>query len=167
MHISSKSSGGSKLVCKPAIQLVVSQKQESYIKKISNYLAKCTELKKEKEITPFDKLSAEENLDLFDTLVSKMSNTIFAIKFRELGNTLIAQRDKFERLSPYKQCYTLMQIINILHANVLSGDLTALDQAKQSGITTINNKLQSSYKSTKIIHQSITGLFEQEIDLLK
>jgi CRISPR-associated endonuclease Csn1 len=167
MHLSSKSGGGVTLVCKPAIQLVVSQKQEKYIKKISNYLIKCNELKKEKEVTKYDELSAEENLDLFDTLINKMSKTIFAVKFGKLGNTLTDKRDEFESLSLYSQCYTLMQIINILHANVLSGDLTALGEAKKSGITTISNKLQSSYKSAKIINQSITGLFEQEIDLLK
>lgn len=168
MHISSKSNGGAYLTCKPAVQLVVSQKQENYIKKISNYLAKCTELKKEKEITSFDKLSAEENLDLFDTLVNKMNNTLFAVKFDKLGNRLKDKRTEFEGLSVYEQCYTLMQMINILHANVLSGDLNfLLSNSKKSGITRISNKLQPSYKSAKIINQSITGLFEQEIDLLK
>ena len=60
-----------------------------------------------------------------------------------------------------------MQVINILHANVLSGDLTSIGEAKNSGVTTISNKMQSGYKSAKLINQSITGLFEQEIDLLK
>lgn len=167
MHISSKSGGGVTLVCKPAIQLVLSQKQEVYVKKISNYLAKCTELRKEKEITSFDEITAEDNLDLYDALSHKMTNTIFKAKFGKIGNTLLNKREDFINLSLYCQCYTLMQLINILHANVLSGDLTAIGEAKKSGITTISNKIQSSYNSVKLINQSITGLFEQEIDLLK
>lgn len=167
MHISSKSSGGATLVCKPAVQLVVSKKQEQYIKKISNYLSKCIELKGEKEVTLFDKLSAEENLDLFDTLVFKMNNTIYRVKFEKLGKKLLDKRDAFINLSVYRQCYVLMQIINILHADVSGGDLTALGEAKKSGVTTISNRIQSSYGSVKLINQSITGLFEQEIDLLK
>lgn len=167
MHISSKSSGGSQLVCKPAVQLVINQRQEKYVKKISNYLAKCTELRKEKEITSFDEITAEDNLDLYDALTYKMTNTVFKAKFDKIGNTLLNKREDFINLSLYCQCYTLMQLINILHANVLSGDLTALDEAKKSGTIKISNKIQSGYNSAKIINQSITGLFEQETNLLK
>lgn len=167
MHISSKSSGGSKLVCKPAIQLVLSQKQELYVKKISNYLSKCAELHKEKEVNSFDEITSEKNLDLFDALIHKMTDTVFKVKFSKLGNTLIEKRETFINLPLYTQCYMLMQLINIIHANVLSGDLTAIGEAKKCGITTISNKIQSSYNTVILINQSITGLFEQEIDLLK
>lgn len=167
MHISSKSSGGSKLVCKPAIQLVLSQKQELYVKKISNYLSKCAELHKEKEVNSFDEITSEKNLDLFDALIHKMTDTVFKVKFGKLGNTLIGKQEIFINLSLYTQCYVIMQLINILHANVLSGDLTAIGEAKKCGITTISNKIQSSYNTVMLINQSITGLFEQEIDLLK
>lgn len=167
MHISSKSSGGSKLVCKPAIQLVLSQKQELYVKKILNYLSKCAELHKEKEVNSFDEITSEKNLDLFDALIHKMTDTVFKVKFGKLGNTLIGKQEIFINLSLYTQCYVIMQLINILHANVLSGDLTAIGEAKKCGITTISNKIQSSYNTVMLINQSITGLFEQEIDLLK
>lgn len=96
-----------------------------------------------------------------------MTDTVFKAKFGKIGNTLVSKRDEFINLSLYEQCYTLMQIINILHANVLSGDLTLIGEAKKSGITLISNKLNTGYKSVKLINQSITGLFEQEIDLLK
>ena len=167
MHISSKKNGGAVIGCKPAVQLILNNEQEKYIKKISNYLAKCTQLRKEKEITSFDEITAEDNLDLYDALTYKMTDTIFKAKFGKIGNTLVSKRDKFINLSLYQQCYTLMQVINILHANVLSGDLTSIGEAKNSGVTTISNKMQSGYKSAKLINQSITGLFEQEIDLLK
>ena len=49
----------------------------------------------------------------------------------------------------------------------MSGDLSAIGEAKNSGVTTISNKMQPSYKTVKLINQSISGLFEQEIDLLK
>ena len=167
MHISSKSGGGSQLICKPAVQLVVSRKQEEYVKKISNYLAKCAELRKEKEITAFDEITAEDNMDLYDTLTYKMINTVFSAKYMRLGNNILSKRDKFAEISLYKQCYTIMQIINILHANVLIGDLSEIDEPKNCGTLTISNKLQSGYTSAQLINQSITGLFEHETDLLK
>lgn len=167
MHISSKSSGGANLICKPAVQLVVSQEQEKYIKKISSYLAKCAELRKEKEITSFDGITEKDNTDLYETLKHKTNHTIYNVKFSKLANILIDKQCEFEGLSLYEQCYILMQIINILHANVMSGDLSAIGEAKKSGVTTISNKMQPSYKTVKLINQSISGLFEQEIDLLK
>ena len=78
------------------------------------------------------------------------------------------KKEVFETLSLKKQCDVLMQILNILHANMRSGDLTFLGGASKSGIVTTNSKISPSknIKSFKIINQSITGLFEQETELL-
>ncbi len=72
MHISSKSSGGSDIICKPAVQLVLNQQQEIYVKKISKYLEKCVKLRYEKPITKFDEITLQDNMDLYDTLIDKM-----------------------------------------------------------------------------------------------
>lgn len=114
------------MICKPAVQLVVSQEQEKYIKKISSYLAKCAELRKEKEITSFDGITEKDNADLYEALKHKTNHTIYNVKFSKLANILIDKQCEFEGLSLYEQCYILMQIINILHANVMSGDLSAI-----------------------------------------
>ena len=79
------------------------------------------------------------------------------------------RKEVFETLSLKKQCDVLMQILNILHANMRSGDLTLLvEKSKDSGTITTNSKISPSknIKSFKIINQSITGLFEQETELL-
>ena len=168
MHISSKSGGGAQYVCKPAVQMVLDAKYEAYCKHITNYLDKCTELRTVKQITPWDQLSAEENIALYDALTDKLKNSVFNVKFGKLAGTLPAKREKFVGLSVYDQCTVLVQLLNILHCNVLTGDLSLLDEAKKSGVTTIGNKIakSSSMQSFKIIHQSVTGLFEQEIELL-
>lgn len=168
MHISSKSGGGSQIVYKPAMQLVLDSSQEKYIKKIANYLNKCVELKKEKTISEHDGITFENNLSLYDSLSRKLSETVLNIKF---SNTAKAMSDKkviFQELSLKAQCDVLMQILNILHANIRSGDLSLLGESKQSGIITTSSKVApaKNIKSFKIINQSITGLFEQEIELL-
>lgn len=167
MHISSKSGGGATIICKPAVQLVVSPELEHYVKKLSSYLAKCTEQRQQLDITPRDEITSEKNEELYDVLAHKMTDTVYSVKFNRLGNALLSKQDVFASLTGYEQCNTLMQIINILHANVLRGDLTAVGEPKNSGIVTMSNKLQPGYKSAKLINQSITGLFENEIDLLK
>ncbi len=167
MHISSKSNGGSQIVCKPAVQLVLGDERESYVKTIMNYLNKCDEIKKEKEITAYDGIEAEKNMDIFNTITDKMVNTVFKSKFASLGKKLRNKKEDFCVLSLYQQCCVIKQILNILHANVMIGDLTLLGEAKKCGVTSISNKLQSGYSSAKLINQSVTGLYEQEVDLMK
>ncbi len=168
MHISSKSSGGATIVYKPAMQLILDIDSEAYAKKIVNYLNKCAELKKEKPITEHDEISLEKNLLLFDVLKNKLSNTVLNVKFSNTANIMKNKRETFERCSLKDQCTILSEILNIVHANVRSGDLSLLGESKQSGIVTGSSKIApaKNIKSFKIINQSITGLFEQEIELL-
>lgn len=168
MHISSKSSGGAAYVCKPAVQLVLSYESEKYIKSITNYLTKCKDQGKAKEITPWDHITAEENRALYNQLVEKMQKSIFNIKFATLGKKLAEKQEKFILLSLHEQCVVLQQILEILHANVRTGDLTLIGQGSKTGAMTIGCKIAKTkdINSFKIIHQSITGLFEQETELL-
>lgn len=168
MHISSKSSGGTAYVCKPAIQLILPYNQEKYIKSIGSYLQKCAEKRREPTLTILDPFSKEKNIELYKLLENKVANTIFNVKFKRLSNILKNREELFASLSIYEQCFVLMQIINILHTDVRTGDLTLIKEAKKSGVTSIGNKITNSNEITsfKIVHQSITGLFETEIELL-
>lgn len=167
MHISSKQNNGAIIGCKPGVQLILGYKYEQYVKRVENYLLKCKELGKEKEITAWDHVSDEENKALYNAIVDKLTNTVFSIKYNKLGIALAQSFEKFEDLTVYEQCYTLFQILNILHANTVIGDLTLIGLSKNSGTLRISNKIQPSVKSFKLINQSITGLFEKEVDLLK
>ena len=166
MHISGKT--GSRFTCKPAVELILGYESEKYIKNISNYLTKCKEWNRIKEVTEFDKLSSEENIDLYNKILDKLKNSLFNVKFDGLGCKLNDKKDKFEELSIYDQCYVLMEIIKILHADVRTGDLVKIGESKKCGQITIGNKVERSNEisSFKIIHQSITGLYEKEIELI-
>ena len=169
MHISSKSGGGKQLVCKPAMQLILDAESEKYIKRITEYMKKCDEQKKERPVTDFDCISAEENLRLYCQLCEKTENTILKVKFSGLAKILNDGRQKFERLSLYKQCYVLLEVLKILHCNVTTGDMKYIIGGKgKNGTVYMGNKLPSEdkVKSFKLINQSITGLFEQEIKLI-
>lgn len=166
-HISSKSSGGSQLVLKPAVQLVLGYDKEKYIKYISNYLSKCAQCRNEKEVTAFDHISAEENMELYTSLIDKMTNTVFSVKFGKIAKQLSKKLETFAALSMYRQCVVIMQLLNMLHANVATGDLSLIDLPQKVGTVTIANKVQTSIQSLKLINQSVTGLYESEIDLLK
>ena len=168
MHVSSKSGGGSTIVYKPAMQLVVDSAMETYTKKIVNYLNKCAELKKEKVITEHDGIALENNILLYETLIEKLGNTVLQVKFSNTAKMLKEKRETFAALPLKEQCELLIQVLNIVHANVRTGDLSLLGEAKKSGAVTTSSKITpaKNVKSFKIIHQSITGLFEQEIELI-
>lgn len=168
MHISGKANGGDVFICKPAVQLVLGTKGEEYIKLISNYLSKCTELNAVKEITEADKLSAEENIALYDLLLDKLSNTVFKIRFGKLQKDLASRKDVFLNLNIHDQCFTLIEILKILHSNASAGNLSFIGYGKTMGKLSISYNITKSDKlfSFKVIHQSITGLFEQEEELL-
>lgn len=169
MHISSKSSGGSSFKCKPAVQLVLSYEQEKYIKAIDGYQQKCREKRRNPELSAFDPFTAEKNIALYDTLLQKTTEGIFSKKFSSLGTTLKEGRKAFSALAVIDQCRVLMEILAILHANVCTGDLTAIGGAGKSGVVTIGNKIAKSKTmlSFKLVHQSITGLYETETELIQ
>lgn len=167
MHISSKSNGGASIVCKPAVQLVLGGKLEMYAKKISNYFAKCRELGKVKEITKWDHITFEENVELYNAIKDKLTNTVFNVKFSKLALSLAENCETFKSLSLYEQCYVILELLKILHANVVIGDLQLIGGSKKSGTLTISNKIQPNVKEFSLINQSITGLFETKVNLLK
>ncbi len=164
MHLSSKSGGGSQLVYKPAVQLVLGAENEAYIKRIFNYLTKNSNRK----ITQFDKLSAEENIKVYDCITDKLQNSIFKNNFETVRKYIVNGRTDFIKLSVEEQCKLIGEVIKILHADVMFGDLTAIGGAKKSGIVTTSSKISEikNIKSVKLINQSVTGLYEHSVDLL-
>ena len=168
MHISSKDSGGAKLNIKPAAQLVLSSEQEKAIKRMAEYLNKCADLNTVKEVTKYDGINKEDNEKIYYAILDKLANTTYKVKFSNIANTMEEGSSLFKELTLYNQCKVIMQLLAIIHANVCLGDLSLIGGAVNAGKIRINSKIYPSKttKSFKIIHQSVTGLFEQEIELM-
>ncbi len=167
MHISGNADEN-RLISKSAVQLILGYASEKYIKYISNYLQKCIDWKIIKEITEFDKITLEENILLYDKIIDKLGNTNFNVKYGHLYENLLDSRERFLNISLYEQCFTLIQILKILHTDTVNGDLSFLNRGKNIGALRISKTIENSKEiaSFKIIHQSITGLYEQEIELI-
>ena len=159
MHISSKSDGGSAIVYKPGIQLVLGYSKELYIRNITKYLEKFAH---NREVNQSDGISDQENIALFDELVYKMTETVFKVKFSSMGAKIAENRDKFIQLSLKDQCTVLREILRMLHANALKADLSLIGLASKAGTVKSNAELSAvkEAKSIRIINQSVTGLFE-------
>lgn len=164
MNISSKSNGGKQLIYKSAMPLVLGYQSDLYVRNITKLL----ESPEDHTITEFDGVSFDENIDLFDSLVNKMCNTILKVKYSDMGKKINQKRDVFVSLDLRTQCFVLNEILKILHCNVLMGDLSKVGLAKKSGALTSNSVLTEikNVNSIYLVNQSVTGLFENKIDLL-
>ena len=113
-------------------------------------------------------INKENNLKLYCLIVDKLRNTLFKTKYEKIGNDLINGKEKFETLDIEQQFYVINEILKILHCNVVTGDLKLIGGSGQAGVVLTNSSLSNikNVKSIKLINQSVTGLFEQEIELL-
>lgn len=170
VHLSGKSEQS--LLFKPAMQLILNYEDEKYIKKLSKYAQKTEEefLNNEKYIINQIEISREKNIMLYNKLANKILNSKYNILFNNIYNFLQDGKDAFEnKINLYEQCKIILEILKILHCNSSKGNLGLLFNGKNSTLGNISiskNALITKYSSLKIIYQSITGLYEQEIDLL-
>ncbi len=164
MHISSKSNGGAQIVYKPGIQPVLGYELEKYIRSIAKFVS----AEAEQTYTGRDAVSPEMNLRLFDELCRKMTETVMHFNLGAIGGKIAASRARFAEQPLKEQGFVLLEILKIMHANVLTGDLSAIGLAKRMGKIYTNNKLSEikNVRSIKLINQSVTGLFESETVLI-
>lgn len=164
-HLGGKNSGGALVVYRPAIQLVLGYDNERYIRNV----LKCAsgDLHLKSSSNDEDTVTVEKNCKLYDLLCEKMSNRIYDIVFSDLSEKLVAQKEKFEKLELIEQCKIIKNILTILKNNASIGDLKSID-IKSNGAIRLNNNISEikNVKSIKLINQSITGLYENEIELV-
>jgi CRISPR-associated endonuclease Csn1 len=108
----------------------------------------------------------EDNIRLYDELLAKHKEGIFAKRPNPVAKVLENGREKFVKLELERQVYVLLQILNLsLICNSASADLKEIGGSAKTGETRINKKLSESTE-IKLINQSVTGLYEKEVDLL-
>lgn len=166
MHVSGRT--GSQIIYKNANQLVIAPEWQQYVKGLSKYLTRCREARTELTVTSHDGITREANMALYDLLTEKMKTGKYKVKMETPQKTLSENRNRFTGLSIYEQGMVIMQIINIFACNSASGDLKLLCGKLGIGIL-LTSKNYTNYEghSVKLINQSITGVFEKEIDLLQ
>ena len=165
MNISGRT--GSQIIYKNANPLVVSPEHAQYIKRISKYLERCKAEGRDIEITAFDGIDAQNNIALYQLLMEKLSRAPYSVKYETPLNTLKTHARRFEELKASDQCRVLMQILNLFSTDASSADLKLLCGKAGIGIL-LTSKNISGYAghSLLLIHQSVTGVFEKQIDLL-
>ena len=91
---------------------------------------------------------------LYDILAQKHTETIYANKPNPMGNKLMDGREKFLMLEIQDQRQLLLELLKLTIIGNTMADFTLIGK----DITALNE--------FTLINQSITGIYENEIDLL-
>lgn len=160
MHISGRT--GDALSCKNAMQLVIAPRWSAYIKGISKYLQRCTAARTELKVTEFDGITDEMNRELYALLLEKLETSVYGRQYGAAIKNLKVKQNVFAAASVPVQCRVLMQVLNLFACNVNSADLKELGGPK-TGFLQPSKNLGNI--SISLVHQSVTGFFEQTVPL--
>lgn len=154
VHISGRS--GNRIFLRNAVNLCLCGEWISYIKQVEKSV-ESGNLREE--------ITSEKNIELYEILMKKHVEGIYAKRPNAMGEKLAQRQELFVTLSIENQCKTLLQIIGLSRIGVVGADLTLLKEASKCGVMTMQKKI-SEAKEFILINQSVTGLFENKIDLL-
>lgn len=165
MHL--RGTTGKQLFLQCAVQLLMSEEDEAYIKKIEKYIARNQSYgaKELLSITDEEGLSKEENIRLYEELYRKQKETIYQYRPASQLKSLEKGREIFVELSCEEQCLVLNEILNLMRCKPITANLLLLNCGKSVGSIKCDKVISNCWE-VKLINQSVTGLFEQEINLL-
>lgn len=152
-----------RLLFKNANQLLLSHQEQLTLKKVLKFVQRQKE-NKNIVIHLYDHLSEEEVQQLYDIFLNKIRNTVYHIRLSAQDKTLTEKRDKFQGLSLEEKCIVLAEILHMFQCQSSSANLKLIGGPGNAGILVLNNNITNLNKIS-IIHQSPTGIFQQEIDL--
>lgn len=159
---------GDDLRFKNANPLVLAPMWQAYIKNLSKYAERCRAAGRDLTITRFDGIGDEQNRQLYKILRGKLTDTKYRICLESAAKTLTEQTEKFATFPCAEQCRILLQILNIFSNSARTANLEALGGSKSTGILRLSKNIGNSQgHSLLLIHQSVTGVYEQEVDLLE
>ena len=146
-----------------AIQLILEEKIEKYIKLISKYQI----WKKEnKDGELWKNITEEYNLDLYYKLVNRMNYDIFKNKKKNKYLEFISEStvNNFKNLDIEKQIIVLIEVLNVItNRRKPNLDKKLIGFTVSRGYTGLN---LSNITQFSITEQSVTGFYEKEITII-
>ena len=153
------------LIFKNANQLVLENTNAIILKNIIKFLQRKAE-NKNLQITHNDKLGEKELCQVYDVLSKKLEIPVYSAILMSEMEAVKKGREKFIELSREEQCNTIKKIFHIMQCRSARENLREIGGGTEAGRILINKNIDK-YKQISIINQSPTGIYEEEIDLLK
>ncbi len=161
MHISGRS--GANILMKCAEQLLVPEEIYCYFKKIDKFVAR-SKVERNAKISPLQKITKEENLAVYDCFLDKLENSKYNKKLSSQIATFKNGRERFVELSLEDQCRFLANAVVLFQCVPGDTDLSLIGGASRAGQYKMGSNI-TKQENIKLINQSITGIFENVVDL--
>ena len=153
---------GNQLLVSNAVQLLLEKESYEYVGKIVKAYER---YQKDEDFEKDENISMEKNLNLYKELKEKHLNQIYNRRPNPVGMKLESGEEKFVNLSIKKQIYVLKQILQLSQRGNQGADLTDIGESKKTGVSLVSKEVTKK-QEFKLINKSVTGLYENEIDLL-
>ena len=154
-----------RLIFKGANQLVISHEAEQTLKKIIKFVQRRQENKNLK-LTNSDALTDDMLDELYDVFLDKIKNTVYKIRLSAQIKTLVDKKKTFLSLCKEDKSMVLLEILHMFQCQSNTANLKLIGGPGDAGSIKISKNISKNNKII-IINQSSTGIYEQEIDLLK
>ena len=139
------------------VQICLNGKWVDYIHKLEKY--------QDKGVID-NAITDEKNVELYNILCEKHSVGIFTLRPNPVGDKIKKGYDKFVNLTTEEQIKLLIEIIKLTCVGIVKADLRLIGASEKSGTMKINKNITDA-KECFLINQSVTGLYENRIDLLR
>ena len=147
-------------------ELAIDDDRSAYLKALDKYVARCMVAKKELEVTKYDVISREQNLKLYDWFIERLKSNAYNQMFTKVIINLEKGRDTYVTLSIQHQSETLLEILKLFQCDGRTSNLQYLSAGTSAG-SLKRSSVISTCDSAYLINQSVTGLYEVKVDLLK
>lgn len=164
--LTSRSNGGDYIVYKHTYELTIDDKRALYLKKIQKFIDRNAGMKVEPTVTVYDGLTIDDNIKLYEWFVEKINSNVYKNVFGKTVKYLNDNRNQFVELSIYCQSKILLEILKLFVCDRRISNLNELCKKSQVGTIMRSSEL-TKFKTAFLINQSVTGLYETKIDLLK
>lgn len=150
-----------------AVQLCLDEESTTYLKKVEKYVQRNlsrTDKSSYLSIGKMDGITKEQNIELYQVLLDKQKNAIYNKRPASQVKLLEDKKDIFISLILEEQCIVLNEILHLCQCKSVTANFKLLNAGANVGLPKVN-KNTALKTSAILINQSVTGLFEQKIDL--
>ena len=159
-----KGKTGNRILAAGSVQLILNKDDQKLIKRIDKFLAKKKD-NKDIKVSIMDNIKEEDLIALYQTLSDKLNKGIYSYKRNNQAENIKEASGKFKELSIEDKIDVISQLLLIFKGVNNGCNLKPLGLSANTGVVVMPKKL--NYQEFKLINQSVTGLFENEVDLLK
>ena len=150
------------LALKGNVQLVVDEKNEELIRRVEKFLEKKNSSEASEKYDGFSHVDMNE---LYRKLTDKFINTIYKKRPANQANNLVTNEAVFDGLELHEKAKVINEIITMLRCDIAStADLKLINGRTNAG-NTARSKNAVGKSRLILINQSVTGLFENRIEL--